>query len=100
MPIRSELKELASALREIVSDAGRALLDREPGRCHEVVMYRGYGTRDRVWVHGRALECPGIATAAAEDPGWRNLVNAYRRMESDPLPHARVRVKIGDAEKE
>lgn len=100
MKIPSDLRALASALRDIVVESGRAVLDREPGRCHEVVLYRGYGTRDRVWVHGRALECPGVATAAAEDPGWRNLLNAYRRMESDPLPHAKVRIRINGAERE
>lgn len=100
LKLPAELKEIASTLREVVVDAGRAVLDRESGRCHEVILYRGYGTRERVWVHGRALECPGIAASAAEDPGWRNLLNAYRRIESDPLPHAKVRVKVGGADHE
>ena len=96
-----QLKELGAALRDVLALAGRGVADYlRDERDHEVVLYRGYGTPDRVWVHGRVLQAPGVRPGAAEDPGWRNLVNAYRRIESDPLPHAAVRVKVGDAVRE
>lgn len=63
-----------------------------------IVPYRGFGTRERVVVRGRVLAAKGIRPAAAEDSIWRNLLNTYRRMQSDEVPHARVRVRLGGEE--
>lgn len=57
--------------------------------------YRSFATHNRVLVRGRALENEGITQAGESDSVWRNLVNSYRRIESDPLPFARVRATIG-----
>jgi phosphatidate phosphatase APP1 len=51
-------------------------------------------------VHGRVIECRNIAAASDTDSLWRNLVNTYKRIDSDPLPHARVRLRIGGHERE
>jgi phosphatidate phosphatase APP1 len=59
-----------------------------------VVSYRGFGARDRVCVRGRVLEEQGITPAADEDSLWRNLLNTFKRMESDEVPHARLAVAI------
>jgi phosphatidate phosphatase APP1 len=61
-------------------------------RTVRVVPYRGYGTPSRVFIRGRVLYggMPGPATA--DDRWWDNLVNTYRRIESDEVPGARVRV--------
>lgn len=67
---------------------------------HHVVAYRGYGTARRVLVLGRALEDEGIGPASDADPVWRNLVNSLKRLEIDPLPNARVRVRVGSTELE
>jgi phosphatidate phosphatase APP1 len=59
-----------------------------------IVPYRGFGTRERVVVRGRVLEEKGIRPAQDEDSVWRNLLNTYRRLQSDEVPHARVRVRL------
>src|SRR5688572_30523074 len=67
---------------------------------YDIVPYRGHGTRERVFVHGRVLEAKGVDKPTAEDSTWRNLVNTIKRIESDPLPGARVRARIGTVERE
>lgn len=57
--------------------------------------YRSFATPTRVLVRGRALENEGVTPAGESDSVWRNLINSYRRIESDPLPHARVLATIG-----
>jgi phosphatidate phosphatase APP1 len=70
----------------------RRLLDRDPWM---ISGYRSYGSPQRVLVRGRAMENEGIRTATDSDSLWRNLVNSYRRIEADPLPHAIVRATVG-----
>ena len=59
--------------------------------------YRGYGTREGVFVFGRVLQADESDTTVGGTSRWRNLKAALTRIESDPLPHARVRVSIGAA---
>jgi len=93
--------ELAGFARELGSHARRvaravdAAADRE--RYH-IVGYRSYASRWRALVLGRVLEHDGVTAADASHSGWRNLVNVVRRLESDPLPHATVRVRVGESE--
>jgi len=97
---RFELLSLAADLGSRVrSVAGR--LAREFGtEPYDIVPYRGHGTRERLYVHGRVLQTQGVSVATADDSTWRNLVNTIRRIESDPLPLARVRARIGNTEHE
>jgi len=69
-------------------------LDRDPWM---IAGYRSYGSAQRVLVRGRAMENEGITPATDTDSLWRNLVNSYRRIEADPLPHAVVRATVGGA---
>ena len=69
----------------------RRLVDRDP---HMIAAYRSYGNERRVLVRGRAMEDEGIRPAGERDSVWRNLLNSYRRIESDPLPFARVRATV------
>lgn len=62
---------------------------------YQIVPYRGYGTPKRVLVHGRVLECESVTPASATDSLRSNLVNTLKRIESDPLAGATVRVTIG-----
>jgi hypothetical protein len=96
-----ELRELtgaiASALGRTVRRAGNRLerlVDRDP---YHVAPYRGYGTARRVLVQGRVLEDEGLQSADPARSDWRNLLDALRRLESDPLPHARLRAHAGGA---
>lgn len=68
------------------------------GGPNEIIVYRGYGTTTRIYVHGRALQSRELSEVTDKDTVLRNLLNTYRRAEVDPLPHARVRARIGDAE--
>jgi phosphatidate phosphatase APP1 len=72
----------------------RAVGDTSP---YEIVAYRGHGTERRLFVHGRVLEQEKIEPAGEADSTFRNIVNTLKRLGSDPLPHARVRVHQGGA---
>jgi phosphatidate phosphatase APP1 len=62
----------------------------------QVVPYRTYGTARRLYVKGRVLEDKGIAAAGDRDTILNNLLNMYRRFESDEVPGARIRVTLQD----
>jgi len=70
---------------------GRLLGRRDP---HGVVGYRGYGTTERFLVLGRALEDDGLVRADPAHSRWRNLREAMKRFDADPLPHARVHASV------
>jgi phosphatidate phosphatase APP1 len=53
-----------------------------------------------VYIHGRVLESEEIAPAAEADSTWKNLLNTWKRLESDPLPFARVLARSGRLEQE
>src|SRR5690349_8328486 len=81
--------EIAWQARRSAGAIGRAL-DRDPV---QIVGYRGYGTSDRALVLGRVLQDEGIGAPHAEQSRWRNLLATLRRIESDPLPFARVHAR-------
>jgi phosphatidate phosphatase APP1 len=62
----------------------------------QVVPYRTYGTARRLYVKGRVLEDKGIAAAGDKDTILNNLLNMYKRFESDEVPGARIRVTLQD----
>jgi len=55
------------------------------------VPYLGYGTPKKLTVCGRVLEDEGFRPAATADGRWRNLIQFWKRLESDEVPGARVR---------
>ncbi|MEJ2539468.1 MAG: DUF2183 domain-containing protein [Gemmatimonadota bacterium] len=57
--------------------------------------YRGFGTREELWLRGRVLEDEGIPEATDRDTLWQNVVAMYRRFESDEVPGARLEVAVG-----
>lgn len=69
----------------------RRFVDRDP---YIIAAYRSYGSGKRILVRGRAMEDEGVRPAGERDSVWRNLLNSYRRIESDPLPHALVRATV------
>lgn len=66
----------------------------DPDRPVVVMPYRGYGSERRVLVHGRVMRDPGVRPARPHDSWWHNVMQTYRRMESDEVPGARVRVEL------
>ena len=85
----SDVFSVGKAARDVVA---RRIPGDDP---HTITLFRGFGADGRVLVHGRALEDEGIGRADVAHSRWRNLMAMLRRIESDPLPHAVVRVRVG-----
>ena len=80
---------LDSAGRSVSRIAARAGVERDPIMA---VVFRGFGTSDRVHVKGRVLEDEGFAPISDATTRWQNLLAALKRFESDEVPGARVRL--------
>jgi phosphatidate phosphatase APP1 len=72
-------------------------VDRDP---YHVAPYRGYGRRGRILVLARVLEDEGLAAPDVRHGKTRNLFAMLKRLESDPLPGARVQVSLPDGNRE
>jgi phosphatidate phosphatase APP1 len=59
----------------------------------QILPYRGYGTAERLFLHGRVLEDERIGEPGVDDSALVNLANMWKRFESDEWPHARVRAR-------
>jgi phosphatidate phosphatase APP1 len=97
---RDWLKRAARDVRDDLHRAGKAAGVSHGPKPYEIAPYRGYANGMRVLVHGRAMECETIPKATATDSLWRNLVSTYKRVDSDPLAHARVRARVGGVERD
>ena len=62
----------------------------------QIVPYRTYGTPGRIYVKGRVLEDKKISAASDKDTILNNLLNMYKRFESDEVPGARLQVLAGE----
>jgi phosphatidate phosphatase APP1 len=62
--------------------------------------YRGFGSQERLYLKGRVLENEGVTPPEDNDSLWENLINMYRRFESDEIPHARVLARFQGLEQE
>jgi phosphatidate phosphatase APP1 len=95
--LSSLTRALGSRVRGAARHLARAVTGTNP---YEIVPYRGHGTSTRLYVHGRVLEGQTVTPAAEVDSTWRNLLDTWKRLEADPLPHARVRARVGAVEHE
>jgi hypothetical protein len=94
---RDEIRDLARGLARRarhVADALERQVDRDP---YCILGYRGYGTAERALVLGRVLQDEGYLPPEPSQSALRNLINAIKRIESDPLAFARVRTRLGGA---
>jgi phosphatidate phosphatase APP1 len=92
----ARIESLLVNVRKQVGGAARAIgsaLDDDP---FEVLAYRGYGNLTRAYVSGRAVELRNVSASTDSDSTLRNLLNTYRRADSDPLPFASVKVEYAD----
>lgn len=97
---RDDLRELAGELGAQARRASRVVqraLDLGPYR---LVGYRGYASADRALILGRAFQSRGIPQADADAPRWRNLLDAVKRVDTQPLPNARVRARLQSSMRE
>jgi len=62
--------------------------------------YRGYGTREELYLMGRVLEKRGITPPSEADNWWDNLVNMGKRLQSREVPYARLLARFQDVERE
>jgi phosphatidate phosphatase APP1 len=85
--VRSRLRDSADLLGDLIDR------DRDP---YQIVGYRGYGRPGRALVLGRVLQNEGFPPIDAAHSKVRNLVSMLKRLESDPLPFARVRARLPD----
>ncbi|RYF96589.1 MAG: DUF2183 domain-containing protein [Chitinophagaceae bacterium] len=60
----------------------------------QIVPYRSYGTAERMYVKGRVLEDKKISSAADQDTILNNLLNMYKRFESDEVPGATLKITV------
>jgi phosphatidate phosphatase APP1 len=81
---------IATRLRRGANAAER-LVDHDP---YHVAAYRGYGTPGRILLLARVLEDEGLAAPDVRHGKARNLFAMLKRLESDPLPGAHVRVSL------
>ncbi|MBA2500313.1 MAG: DUF2183 domain-containing protein [Chitinophagaceae bacterium] len=63
-----------------------------------IVPYRTYGTARKIYITGRVLEDKNIASAHEADNLFTNLLNMYKRFESDEVPGAVVKIMLQDEE--
>lgn len=61
-----------------------------------IVMYRGYGNEERVFVRGRVLDDKHVKIVDEPQNVWQNIANTWRRIETDEIPGAAVALSIGD----
>jgi phosphatidate phosphatase APP1 len=66
----------------------------------KIITYRGYGREDLLYLRGRVIEDKHIHEGEQNDHVWDNLVNMYKRLESDEVPHARLVARFGGVEEE
>ncbi len=60
-----------------------------------VSAYRGYGSREHVFLQGRVLKNKVVHTTP-EDTLWQNLVNNYKRFGSAEIRGAQLEITIGE----
>jgi phosphatidate phosphatase APP1 len=76
------------------------LRERRGGRSPIMIQtYRGFGSQEKVYIRGRVLEDKGITPPSDNDSIWENLVNMYKRFDTDEIPYAKVRVTFQNLEK-
>ena len=65
-----------------------------------IIPYLGFGSARFIDLKGRVLEDSGIKPSKETDRIWDNLLNMYRRFESDEVPNARVLARFQGVEQE
>jgi phosphatidate phosphatase APP1 len=95
-----DLRNIAGSFLDDAQRIGMWALAGSGPALHEIAPYRGYGTPTRVLVQARAMQANGLGPAGEHDNVLVNLINTYKRVDSDGLRRARVQVRVGDVERE
>lgn len=92
-PLKSRLGKLIADIESNYDRLALALRKRlDSDDPLQIITYRSYGTLNRLYVKGRVLRDNGIAKSSDKDSIWRNLLNMYKRFESDEVPHADLQI--------
>lgn len=59
--------------------------------------YRGFGRTDELLLRGRVVVEKNITRVKESEPLWRNLINTYRRFQSDEVAGVRIAATFRDA---
>ncbi|MEO7457166.1 MAG: phosphatase domain-containing protein [Gemmatimonadaceae bacterium] len=98
--MRDWIGEIDSLISEIdkgvkgVARAVRSVLDDGP---YQVLAYRGYGNATSGHFYGRAQENRGVGPSGEADSTLKNLLNTYRRVDSNPLHFAKLTARYAGA---
>jgi phosphatidate phosphatase APP1 len=95
--VGSLLGDLGNKLIGVAASVAHSALGDEP---FQVLPYRGYGNGNRAWIYGRVVEKRSLEASTDADSVLRNLLNTYRRADSDPLPFATVTVEYAGSKDE
>lgn len=91
---KNKLLNLALTVDDV---ADRAILKLRQRLGHtdpiQIVPYRTYGTANKVYVRGRLLEDKKMAVTE-NDQLFANLVNMYKRFETDEVPNVKVLLDV------
>jgi len=98
--VRERFSRLLSEALNVGAVAREMIAERLPAAPRTVILYDGFGNAERVFVSGRAHRNEPIAPSTAEDSRLRNLWAMLRRADADPLPHAKVRLMVGAAQRD
>jgi phosphatidate phosphatase APP1 len=88
-----ELDSLLNELDKNVRDVARAVRSAFDDGPFQLLAYRGYANSRVAYIHGRAQENRGVTKSGDTDSTLRNLLNTYRRADSNPLAHAQLVVE-------
>ena len=100
-PWITAIAKLAAAVEEGVDSVRYGIRPRFGGaEGIRIVAYRSFGTAEALHIRGRVLRNPPLPPAAVDDSIWENLLATYRRLESDEVPGARVRARLGSVSEE
>jgi phosphatidate phosphatase APP1 len=103
MPSHDHILKLlhrAALSAEDAMDSARRRLRAATGRGEpkHIAAYHGYADASRVRVSGRVLANRPGGGPLDDDRWWDNLVNTWRRWESDEVPGAVVHLRFGEQE--
>src|SRR5664279_264350 len=66
----------------------------------QIMPFVGFGTLDELFLRGRVLRDKGIHAPMDNATMFTNLVDTYKRFQSDEIPGATLRARIGDYSEE
>ena len=89
-----DIGELKSQIGEIIGGLGNFVRSAIADDPYEILTYRGYANARRARVYGRVVEKLSVSASSDADSTLRNLLNTYRRADSDPVAHAKVRASF------